>query len=261
LDVSPRFDDVDDCGANAKFFTAWASQLDALVKDNGVDYASYFDDDLTVARQQLRAQLADLDFDSLNSQERFALWIDVYNAIILFELSERFEEDFLYIISDSSFEIFFEKVHNVAGVTLSLGLIENVILKGDREYPLFTVLPEAEQETIEAFHEAIFPGAVDPRLHFAVHFGNRTGANLATLPWWFPATFPNSTRFDERLEEHTRVFLNDSTKGASSQGISQLFSLHADSFDDIPAFIREFGVGDANTDELLPWTWALDHAQ
>lgn len=112
-------------------YAPWARVLDAHVDEEGlVDYRGLVDEGIDDLRATMD-RFADVDPGALSPAERKAFWINAYNALVLWEVAERYPIDSVQEVG-SLFGLvggFFKQKERVAGEERSPDDIEHGILR------------------------------------------------------------------------------------------------------------------------------------
>ncbi len=164
------------------------------------------------------ASLADAEPSKMKKDERLAFWINAYNAVVLHHVLERYP---------------------------GIGSVEDV----DGFFDTLTIRVAGEERTLDEIEkQGIAIG--DPRIHFAVVCASTSCPDLRGEPFV-------ASRLDRQLEEQTRRFLADESKGARLEGgtlhLSSIFKWYAGDFtggSTVVAFFARGGVLD----------WVVEHA-
>lgn len=218
-------------------------------------------EEATFLLDQYVATLDIVDPAKLESfEERFAFWINAYNALVLKGVLDIYEGDASYSVSDELFAFFSKRSFRAAGLVLSLDELEHVIVRGDREHSSAEALTADELSTMLALHDQLWDGrALDPRLHVAVNCASLGCPNLA------PTAF-RAADLEAQLAERTRSFLASPEKGAGPDGVSSLFNWFAKDFsegdyegpEDFIERWREGGAEGVRVDRFLDYDWSLN---
>ena len=164
------------------------------------------------------ASLAGAEPAKMSEDERLAFWINAYNAVVLHHVLDRYP---------------------------GIGSVEDV----DGFFDELTFPVAGEERTLDEIEkQGIAIG--DPRIHFAVVCASASCPDLRGEPFV-------ASRLDRQLEEQTRRFLADESKGARLEGdtlhLSSIFKWYAGDFtggSTVVAFFARGGVLD----------WVVAHA-
>lgn len=194
---------------------AWNRALRRHGREGGLDYAG-----LAADRADLDAFLASLAGvrpEVLSENERLALWINAYNAVVAHFVLERYPG----IESVRKVDGFFDRLtYPVAGEERTLDAIET----------------EARE--------------IDPRVHFAVVCASTSCPDLRGEAF-------TADRIDRQLEEQTAAFLSDPSKGlrydaaANDLWLSSIFKWYAGDFTGGSTVVAFFARGKV-VDWILP---------
>lgn len=218
-----------------------------------------------VALSDTLANLASVDPSALESpDERYAFWLNVYNAWTIKAVVDELAADSAYAsVSKDEWAMFNVAFAQVGGVQLSLNQIEHGVMRADPASMelYFAEQPELEQQVL-TWHEELWEGApIDARLH--------VGVNCASVgcPDILDGAFQAAT-VHETLDAQATRFVNHPGKGAGPNGVSQLFSWFRADFQASHGGVREFvrqyrdgGDADVNYDASLEYDWALNGAE
>lgn len=245
-------------GLLAKFTSASEDGGDVYL-----DYTSWSKDKeaLYVLNRYL-ATLSSIDPSTLKDEhERFAYWINAYNATTIRGVLDKFEGDTGFSVIASG--VFFDEPNYAYGGTLlSLNQIEQGVLRGQMDHASVLGASEEVKAKIMAWHGSVFAsGVVDARLHAALNCGALGCPNL-----WSKAPFVyQGAVLDTQLEEKTRAWLADAHKGAGPNGISNLFEWYRSDFEaefgSVSTWInahRDGGLDGVDISTILTYDWALN---
>ena len=208
------------------------------------------------------ANLAAVDPDALVSpEERLAYWMNTYNLWVVQAILDKLVDDPGYIgIESDNFVIFSTAYVQVGDVALTPNQLEHGVIRGD-EYAWDNYFPEQEAllEQAQQWHESLWEGGtVDARIHAGLNCASRSCPDI--LGGAFRAE-----RLDADLNALAAAFVNNPAKGASSAGISQLFSWYGDDFEadygSVEAFIsahRDAGLDGVDLTARLSYDWRLN---
>ena len=195
-------------------------------------------------------------------QQRLAYWLNGYNASVIKGVLDSFQGSETFRVTDSG-TFFDDPVYVFGGVTISLNQLENLVARGDANHAAGKGLSAEVAAQLAKWHEELWPdGKVDARIHAGFNCAALSCPNLlATAPHVFRA----ETVQDE-LDRNTRAWLG-SAKGASAEGISQLFFWYGSDFEahsgSVEAFIaayREGGSAGIDLKRYLAYDWTLNIA-
>ncbi len=236
---------------------------DAVVRD--VVAASGFVryDDLVTDPEQITlldatlAQMAAVDPARLaGTNERLAFWVNAYNAIVLRDAAVAYASDAAFRVDDDDFAFFKRREHTVGGVIYSLNEIENGVIRGDRSHDDLSGLNDDEWAPFQARHDELWGGEpVDPRVHFVLNCASRSCPGLSTRAY-------ATDTLEQSLEQNTRAFILDDSRGAGPDGISELFFFYFADFDvagGIDGFIGRYrSLDTVEFDVTLFYDWSLN---
>ena len=214
----------------------YATLLAQHVRKNRVDYEGFKRDEALL--DSYLAILSSIDGDLLSPNERFAFFINAYNAFTIKLILTRYPG----INSIKEIGSFFsnpwsQKFISLNGHTVSLDYIE---------------------------HEILRPEFKDPRVHFAINCAAKSCPPLFNQPF-------DGKRLDAQLDERTAAFINDASAVYLKENTlytSKIFKWFAEDFNDTPlVFIKRYATGDfkdrlavGNSIKIsyLPYDWALN---
>jgi hypothetical protein len=224
-------------GGGTEFFhEAFDKLLRKYVVNGKVNYRNWVNNfqDRTALLNYIK-EIGEARPDRFPKAEQKAFWINAYNALTLASVLEKYplksvNYDFSH---EEKAKGFWDRPYPVGGAEYSLNQIENVILR---------------------------PHFSDPRIHFAI--------NCASLgcPPLQPRAF-DASDLDTLLEDATRDFLNDRTKGvvwnskSRKLALSPIFQWYAEDFGAIPDFIARYrpDIRDFNGKiAFLMYDWSLN---
>lgn len=240
---------------------AFTALLAAFNRDGFIDYDGLLaaPDALELLDAYLQL-LAEADPDALDGKnERFAFWLNAYNAHMLRQVTRALPDNPAYSVEDDGFAVFKARVHAVGGRRWSLDQIEHLILRGDAAHASSADLSDDDRAEAARLHDAIFDGAPpDPRLH--------VGLNCASFSCpLLPAAAFTAPSLDAQLDAQSAAFVADPARGAGPDGISMLFSWFATDFGagGGEAFIRSYrdDVADVRFEVFLGYDWSLNRAR
>ncbi len=168
--------------------------------------------------------------ESLSTDEQKAFWINLYNALTLHAVLERYPVKSVNIkaYQEVAVAMFWDTPYSVAGGHHSLNQIEHDILR---------------------------PRYNDPRIHFAINCASLGCPALLSRAW-------SSKDLDKQLDEATKSYLH-SPAGLVMEGgrvkLSEIFKWYAEDFGDIAAFISRYRP-EARADryDYLEYDWNLN---
>jgi len=191
----------------------------ALLPDagcRGVPYAAIAASPAFAAYRALTGALRGFDPAALaGGRQRTAFWVNVYNALVI-------DAVISYGVNETIREspgFFHRAAYRVGFHRFSLDEIENGLLRANR--PLFPRLPPPFAPGDP--RAALGPGALDPRVHFALNCGTRS------CP---PVAFYEAARLDEELDAAASSFINaEGVRVEDGEAVlSPLFDVYADDF-------------------------------
>ncbi len=209
-------------------YSAYGDLLARYVTAAGVRYEAWRDNEADVAGLRAEAKrFSDARLQELQPAERYALYINLYNAKVLEIVLDGKPERSIKELSKgiNPYEIFKRKVLDFDGETISLTTLE-------------TRLREESN---------------DPRVHFAVNCASRSCPPIAPKPF-------HGTTLDAQLDDVTRTFLASpgavETKSSSSWfggstlevTISKIFDWYSGDFEPaggVPAFLAAHAPSEA----------------
>jgi hypothetical protein len=241
----------------ARTFSDWEVVLSGWNRGSCFDYRGLLND--AAALQSLaraEALFASVDPSRLASNdERLAFWINAYNVFMVALVTRNFEtmlrDTVLEPLADGP--TFTTSRFRVSGANVSLDMIEHGVLR--RDPSRLSGVSEEDISRLAVWAEQVYgEDEFEPRIHFAVNCASVGCPNLRSEPYY-------GDRIDTQLEEQTAEFLSDETKGAGSNGVSDLiFSYYPDDFVEEGGwveFVRRYSPG-ANTERSLGYDWALN---
>lgn len=218
----------------------WDVLLQMHVKNGLVDYNGFKEHENRL--DDYLQQLAEIPTEQISGNEKFALYINAYNAYTIKLILQNFKNGRPPVsIKDiggfwsSPWSIRFAVV---SGETLTLDNIEHDILRKEFD---------------------------EPRVHFAVNCASRSCPPLLNKAY-------RGVLLDEQLQENTRKFLNDrhfTRMEGTTLYVSKIFKWFGEDFnDDIPGFVRKHAgaqlqhVFEAGGDRIvvkyLDYDWSLN---
>ncbi len=222
-------------------FTPWDQLLQTYVKDGQVDYARWQKESMPALDSWL-LETQKVNLDTLNQAEGIAFLINVYNAVTIQQVLQKYPIDsiqptVLGVPNMASFLLFFKKpVYSLNGSKLSLDGIEH--------------------DTLRARYQ-------ESRIHFAL-----VCASEGCPPLRAGAYMP--TQLSAQLEEDTRQFINNPEKvryDSVSRKLycSKIFKWYRDDFltqaASVPNYIQTYLAVELPADveiEYLPYSWQLN---
>lgn len=190
--------------------TLFAELLKKYVQNGEVDYKGFQTEEKKL--DQYLGILTQTDTRHLNRSEKFAFYINAYNAwTIKLILSGYPEIESIWDLGGRIFDKPFQKEFiTIDQKTVSLDYIEHSILR---------------------------PTFKDPRVHFAVNCASKSCPPLLSKPYL-------GETLDGQLDKATRAFVNDSEKNYLQDRtlyVSKIFKWFSGDFDDDPAsFILKY---------------------
>lgn len=217
----------------------YAQLLQRHVRDGAVDYGGLKHQEALL--DQYLDDLAGIDPDGLSDKERFAFYVNAYNAWTLKLILDHYPG--IKSIKDAGSlwqSPWKKKIVRIHGSLLTLDEIEHDILR---------------------------PQFRDPRVHFAVNCASKGCPPLFGVPF-------NGRDLDQQLDRVTRSFINDPTRYRMDGDVlyvSRIFKWFAEDFDDDPiGFFRKYADGDLQTElqarsqdlrvKFLDYDWSLNGA-
>ena len=152
----------------------YASLLNRHLQNGAVDYSGFQKDETLLDRYL--EQLAEIDPQSLSADERFAFYVNAYNAWTIKLILSRYPEiDSIKALGSLFQSPWKKKLARIDGQLLTLDQIEHDILR--KQFG-------------------------DPRVHFAVNCASQGCPPLQPEPF-------TGSRLDEQLNRAARAFIND----------------------------------------------------
>ncbi|BBD07882.1 DUF547 domain-containing protein [Desulfovibrio ferrophilus] len=193
--------------------TIYAALLDANVSPTGeVDYRA-----LKIREAELDAYLdvlRGINPQSLGQDERFAYWINVYNAFTLKLILSEYPG--------------VESIRDLGGLFSSPWKRKFIVIGGQ----------ELHLDNVEK--DILIPEFKDPRVHFAINCASKSCPPLLTEPY-------EGQRLNEQLTERARSFVNDG-RNVVLQGemlsVSRIFKWYGDDFGDVAQYLMRYATGD-----------------
>jgi hypothetical protein len=207
----------------------YAGLLERYVHNDRVDYAGLKQEEALLDRY-LDA-LADIDAQRLPDKERFAFFVNAYNAwtlkLILANYPGIHSIKELGSIWQSPWK---KKIARIDGKQLTLDEIEHDILR---------------------------PQFRDPRVHFAVNCASKGCPPLYDVPF-------NGRDLDRQLDHVTRAFINDPTRyriDGNVLYVSRIFKWYGEDFNDDPlGFFKVYAEGDLKAKlQANPQGWQVKY--
>lgn len=242
---------------NAREFRSLDALLTYYRKPGCVDYRSMREDAearvlLATARRVLKENKA---ADLPTREARLAYWINAYNTFMLQAAVDNYQlfKDESVLAEIGGERIFTKRLFEASGVTMSLDMLEQGILR--RDSARLEGVSAADKAALDALSAEVYgDGAREVRIHFAVNCAARGCPPLADAPY-LEATL------EAQLEAQAEAFLNDAARGAGPAGTSELVtSYYAQDFIDaagsVDAYVKGYNVS-ADTSRSLTYDWAL----
>jgi hypothetical protein len=231
------------CGTSLKAeetpdYSEYNRLLKTYVVGDKVRYEAWVESDEDVAAlKAFVEQLSKTDVDSLTESDQAAFYINLYNALMLRTVIDRYPINSVRTIGLLPFSIFKKNLIQLADREVSLDEIEKGILLKDY---------------------------FDPRIHFAVNCASQGCPPLRAEPFI-------GNRLNEQLEEQARLFA-ESTRAAQvdekkrNAAYSALFKWYAGDFGvDNPANYlnqyRSIPLPTNYTVDWIPYDWTLNDAK
>lgn len=225
-----------------------------------VDYASLVASaEATGTLSSYLAGLASVDpSDLATPEERFAYWLNAYNAWVLYGVAAKYAENPDYDVESDGWLLFTTPFIEVGGLVLTPNDVEHGILRGWAEQ---AYADEATADRAHQWNEELWGGeAPDARLHMGLNCASWSCPNVP------PGAFQGG-RIDAQLDALATAFVDNPDKGAGPGGISTLFNWFGDdfaaTFGSTEAFIETYrtaGLDGADTTTFLPYDWSLNEA-
>lgn len=203
----------------------------AGIRFHGVDYESLA---LDPRYQQLLNQIENTATATLaDRNERLAFYINAYNVYAIKMVIDNMPLDSIRDVGSIFTPVWKKTVGNIAGQPVTLDQIEHAILRSMGE----------------------------PRIHFAIVCASLSCPNLRGEAY-------RAERLEQQLEEQTKAFLNDDSKGLVLAGrrvrLSQIFDWFEEDFDTVggvEAFVRRYRElpQQISWRANLPYDWDLNH--
>jgi hypothetical protein len=224
----------------------WANLLNQYVipGQNGIrrfDYG-HFSQRSKAALERYLQHLQRVDLPSLNRNEQFAYWVNLYNAATIKVVTDHFP------------------VTSIRNIDISPGLFS----KGPWQAKILTVLGQPlSLDNIE--HDILRPIWRDPRIHYVVNCASMGCPNLAATPF-------EGHGLEARLEKSARAYVNHPRGSRVTDGIltaSRIYQWYQDDFGGSDAaairHLAEYATGDladalTNADEIdrYEYDWSLN---
>lgn len=237
--------------------------LAKYVDPNGrVNYAAWLTsaDDLKALDTYLKS-LAGAKTANLAQPAALAFWINAYNAATLRGVLNKLPGKKDFSVSDNGFVFFDEAVYPVSRMTVSLNEIENGLLRAGWGHKSLKKTPPTRLARLKSLHKTVLKAGqrhIDPRIHFALVCASVGCPNLRTEAY-------AGSRLEAQLDDQTRKYINDSTKGANDKGVSSLFHWFAGDFKathgTVEAFIKKHYKGEMSKLKLkaqINYSWKLN---
>ena len=186
-------------------YATYSTLLEKYVSEGEIDYLAWVKNDFTISENYIKS-LENVSIDTMNNDERKAFWINAYNALTIYAVLKRIPKNRILAKAFSVQMVpgFFDGItYVVAGESLTLNDIENQKLRG-------------------SFN--------DSRIHFAIVCASRSCPKIQNKVFM-------SSGLDERLEEATRLFIQDQTRNRLDRekgtlSLSQIFKWYEIDFRD-----------------------------
>lgn len=172
------------------------------LKDHEAELDSYLD--------VLRAT----DPQTLNRNDRFAFWINVYNAFTLKLILANYPG--------------ISSINDIGGLLSSPWKKRFITIAGGQPLHL---------DNVEK--DILIPEFKDPRVHFAVNCASRGCPPLMPEPF-------DGQRLDAQLTERAALFINDGRNVVVRDGelwVSRIFKWYGDDFGDVVGFVARYATG------------------
>ncbi len=207
----------------------------------GVDYDGISKSEEFGTYKRLTLELQRVDLEALSREEKLALFINVYNVLVIHGMVEKGVPSSLY----RRYKFFSTTAYNIGGRVFSLNDIENGILRSNRAS--MATLYMKPFGSSDPRREVVLPEC-EPRIHFALNCGAKSCPSIKTF---------SKDDIDNELDFATRAFLETDDalkvdeggdKSESTIRLSMLFKWCAQDF------------GDSN-DQVLGWIYShlCDH--
>ena len=183
-------------------YSNYAQLLKAYVTDDKVDYASWIENEEDLAAlEEFLERLSKIDTGSLSTSDQTAYYINLYNAVMLHVVLEKYPIDSVKNIGILPFSVFKRDFVQLLDRKVSLDEIEKSILLKDY---------------------------FDPRIHFAVNCASEGCPPLRAEPFV-------GDRLDTQLDEQTKLFAQSERaakidEDQKSIAYSELFKWYAKDF-------------------------------
>lgn len=228
-----------------------------------IDYVGWsMDEEAVFVLDRYMATLAGFNpSDLADESERFAYWINAYNAATIRGVLRDFGGDTGFSVLDDG--MFFNlEVYTFGGMTMSLNQLENCVMRADLGRDECGTLTAEESMQAATWHQELFGGGTpDARLHAAINCGALGCPNLLdAAPYVY-----SGDKLEEQLQASTRAWLANPEKGAGPNGVSNLFEWFKADFEaeegtvsDWIAKHREGGVDGVDVGTILMYDWTLN---
>lgn len=225
-----------------------------------VDYAGLVGSaEATGALSEYLAGIASVDPSKLATrEERFAYWLNAYNAWVMYAVAASYAENPDYNVESDGWLLFSTPFIEVAGITMSPNDLEHGVLRGWADQPY---ADEVVAERARQWHTELWEGeAPDARLHVGLNCASWSCPNVP------PGAFQGA-RLDAQLDALAIEFVDNPGKGAGPDGISTLFSWFGSDFvasfgavEDFLVTYRTDGLDGVDSATFLPYDWSLNEA-
>lgn len=214
----------------------WDRLLKTHVRGGAVDYDGFQKDEAEL--DKYLAALAAVDHQVLDRNERFAFWVNLYNAWTIKLILSKYPD--------------LNSIKNLGSFLSSPWKKRIVRLKEG----LFSL------DYVE--HERLRPEFKDPRVHFVVNCASKSCPPLAGEAY-------TGAKLEGQLERATQNFLNDRAQTrleGKTLYLSKIFSWYKGDFGDRVAFVRKYAQGNLKKEldrlggrvelSFLGYDWSLN---
>lgn len=190
--------------------------------------------------------------------DRLAFFMNLYNVGVLTGVLAELQADPDYdSVSAGSFLFFGVPRVSLGGHAWTLDQLEHGIVRGHVSF--LEGLEDEPRALAAAWHDALWSGGpVDARLHVGVNCSARSCPNLLQEPF-------RGDTVHAQLDAAAATFVNDPTKGAGPDGISELFTWFEDDFvgshGSVQGFVETYrttGLRTVDFDTRIPYDWSLN---